>query len=133
MKEHRLSADLVAAGPYSHCVRAGATVWTAGVGPHEPGSGAIPDGVEAQTQATFDNLERALALAGADLSDVVKLTVYLQRLHADKDAFNEVCRRRLSPPFPVRTTVGADLMNILVEIDAVAVVAPADGTEPTQG
>lgn len=133
MRKHHLSNELVAAGPYSHAVRAGATVWTAGAGPHQPGTGAIPDGIEAQTQATFDNLERALALAGAKLSDVVKLTVYLQRLHADKDAFNDVCRSRLSQPYPVRTTVGADLMNILVEIDAVAVTPPGRGTEPGLG
>jgi hypothetical protein len=34
---------------------------------------------------------------------------------------NEVLSRRLPKPYGVRTTVGADLMNILVEIDAVAV------------
>ena len=31
-----------------------------------------------------------------------------------------VYRSYFTPPFPVRTTVGSDLMNILVEIDFVA-------------
>lgn len=127
MTEHFVHEQMVTAGPYSHVVRHGDTVYTAGCGPHEPGTGkVVAGGIREQTQATLDNVERALALAGASLADVVKFTVYLQNLHEDKDGMNEVFTARLAPPFPVRTTVGADLMNILVEIDAVAVIRQSE-------
>jgi 2-iminobutanoate/2-iminopropanoate deaminase len=44
----------------------------------------------------------------------------LQELHRDFAAYDAVYRSYFRPPFPVRTTVGSDLMNILVEIDLVA-------------
>jgi enamine deaminase RidA (YjgF/YER057c/UK114 family) len=52
---------------------------------------------------------------------VVKATVHLERLDRDFAAFNEVYGRRFPEPWPVRTTVGSTLANILVEIDVVAV------------
>ncbi|MCW2915074.1 MAG: reactive intermediate/imine deaminase, partial [Actinomycetia bacterium] len=35
-------------------------------------------------------------------------------------AYDEVYREHFNEPYPVRTTVGSDLMNMLVEIDLVA-------------
>ncbi|MGI8418886.1 MAG: RidA family protein [Nakamurella sp.] len=109
------------AGPYSHLAVAGNLVWTAGFGPADPPTGAIPDGIEAQTEATIDRLVTALAGVGASLSDVVKATVHLADL-ADFAGLNTVYRRRFTEPYPVRTTVGSALMKILVEIDVVAVL-----------
>jgi 2-iminobutanoate/2-iminopropanoate deaminase len=53
----------------------------------------------------------------------VKVTVHLADLHRDFKEFDAAYSEFLSPPFPVRTTVGSTLANILVEIDVVAVVA----------
>jgi enamine deaminase RidA (YjgF/YER057c/UK114 family) len=125
MIKRLVSPELVQSGPYCHAVEMGDLVWTSGLGPHDPVTKAIPDGIEEQVEATLDNLERALALAGASLADVIKLTVYLQHLSEHKEALNRVCRRRLPEPHGVRTTVGANLLNILVEIDAVAVKQPS--------
>lgn len=127
MKEAFESNEMVKAGPYSHAVAVGDLVFSSGVGPHAPGTGEIPADIHAQVEATMDNLERALALAGASLSGIVRLTVYLQDLHRDKDAMNEVLSRRLPKPYGARTTVGGGLMNILVEIDAVAVRSDDEG------
>lgn len=116
------------AGAYAHVVRAGSFVYTAGFGPQDPATGELADGVGAQTAATLDNVERALSTHGLSLRDVVKVTVHLQELIRDAPAFNEVYTTRFSDPLPVRTTVGSDLMGILVEIDVVAyapVGAPA--------
>ena len=38
------------AGPYSHVVRAGDAVWTAGFGPQDPATGRVPDGIQRQTE-----------------------------------------------------------------------------------
>lgn len=114
------------AGPYNHVAMAANTVWTAGFGPVDPETGTVPDGIEAQTELTIDNVERALAAAGLGLGDVVKVTAHLQHLHEHFTAFNEVYARRFTAARPVRTTVGSDLLNILVEIDVVAVKRQTD-------
>ena len=109
------------AGPYSHLVEAGGVVYTAGFGPQDPATGNVPEGIGAQTEQVISNLEGALHAVGLSLQDVVKTTVHLQHLDRDFGEYNEVYRRRFSEPWPVRTTVGSTLANILVEIDAVAV------------
>jgi 2-iminobutanoate/2-iminopropanoate deaminase len=118
--EKLTSSELPApAGPYSHIVTAGGFAFTAGFGPQDPATGAVPEGIAAQTEAVIRNVERALAVAGLDLSHAVKVTAHL----ADLDhfaAFNEVYERLFPAPYPVRTTVGSRLLGILVEIDVVA-------------
>ncbi len=107
------------AGPYSHLVVANGFVFTAGFGPQDPATDEVPEGVEAQTEAVIRNVERALAVAGLDLSHVVKVTAHLADL-ADFAAYNAVYERVFPAPYPVRTTVGSQLAGILVEIDVVA-------------
>jgi 2-iminobutanoate/2-iminopropanoate deaminase len=107
------------AGPYSHLAVANGFVFTAGFGPQDPATGAVPDGISAQTEAVIANVERALAEVGLDLSHVVKVTAHLADL-ADFAAYNTVYERMFPAPYPVRTTVGSQLHGILVEIDVVA-------------
>jgi 2-iminobutanoate/2-iminopropanoate deaminase len=109
------------AGPYSHVVEANGIVWTAGFGPQDPRTGTVPDGISAQTEQVLDNVEQALRDVGLDMTHVVKATVHLQNLDEDFPAFNEVYARRFPVPYPVRTTVGSRLADILVEVDVVAV------------
>ena len=54
------------------------------------------------------------------MDHVVKVTAHLQNVRQDFQAFNEVYKTFFKEPFPVRTTVGSDLLNILVEIDVIA-------------
>ena len=107
------------AGPYSHLAVVGGLVFTAGFGPQDPETNAVPEGIEAQTEAVIGNVERALAQVGLDLSHVVKVTAHLADL-ADFAAYNAVYQRLFPAPYPVRTTVGSQLGGILVEIDVVA-------------
>lgn len=118
------------AGPYSHVVRSGDAVWTAGFGPQDPATGQVPDGIERQTEQVLDNVARALDVVGLGLEHVVKATVHLQHLERDFAACNEVYARRFQEPYPVRTTVGSDLLGILVEIDVVAVGPSSAPEEP---
>ena len=94
-------------------------VFTAGFGPQDPVTGSIPEGIDAQTEATLRNVERALTEVGLGLADVVKVTAHLARL-ADFAGYNAAYERLFSQPYPVRTTVGSQLSGILVEIDVVA-------------
>ncbi len=111
------------AGPYSHAAVAGGLLYTAGFGPQDPDTGQIADDVAEQTRQVLRNVGTVLAEHGLDFSAIVKTTVHLQNLKRDFAAFNDAYGEFFDPPYPVRTTVGSDLMNILVEIDVVASVS----------
>ena len=107
-------------GSYSHGVIANGFLYTCGMGPVDPATGKIVEGgVGPQTRQTLINLKAILDEVGADFSQVVKTTAHLQNCVADFAEYDKVYREFLSAPFPVRTTVGSDLINILVEIDFV--------------
>lgn len=110
------------AGAYSQAMIAGNLVFTSGFGPMDPQTGLVPATVEEQTRQTLHNVRAALEAAGASLEHVVKTTVHLADL-SDWAAFDAAYREVMPEPLPARTTVGSQLTGILVEIDAVAVLA----------
>ncbi|MES4882461.1 Rid family hydrolase [Streptomyces sp. NBC_01723] len=110
------------AGAYAQGVVAGGLLFTAGFGPQDPATGEVPEGVGAQTAQVLRNVRAVLAEEGLSLRDVVKVTTHLQHLKRDFAAYDAAYREFFDEPCPVRTTVGSDLMNILVEIDVVAVL-----------
>jgi 2-iminobutanoate/2-iminopropanoate deaminase len=113
------------AGPYSHGVVANGFLYTAGFGPQDAANDhAVPESAGDQTRQVLRNIQKVLAVHGLTLDDVVKSTVHLQDL-ADFAEFNEAYEEFFSAPYPVRTTVGSNLANILVEIDVVAALPQA--------
>lgn len=108
------------AGPYSHYYEAGGLLFTSGFGPQIPETGRVPGSIAAQTHQTLRNIERVLESRGIGFGDVIKVTAHLQHLKRDFAEFNSAYREVLTPPYPVRTTVGSELFDILVEIDVVA-------------
>ena len=108
-------------GPYSHGIRVGEMVFTAGQGPFNAAGDLVGDDVAAQTEVVLDNIERILAEAGSSLRDVVRVTAHLQDLKGDFAAYNEVYARRFGDHRPCRTTVGSTLGGFLVEIDVIAI------------
>ncbi len=122
MKEAFFADDAPkAAGPYSHAVRGGDTVYLAGQGPWDPRTGEPPAGLEEQVRQTFRNLEAAAGAAGATLADAVRIGVYLRDM-ADLPVMNAVYEEFVPSPFPVRTTIQSDLPGFAIEIDAVLYV-----------
>lgn len=111
------------AGPYSQGIRSGDLLFTAGFGPQDRAQdNAIAADVAEQTRQVLRNIRAVLAEHGASLDDVLKTTVHLADL-ADFAEFNAAYREFFTEPYPVRTTVGSQLADILVEIDVVARVA----------
>ena len=108
-------------GSYSHGVVANDFLYTCGMGPIDPETGKIVSGgVAEQTRQTLRNLQAILSEVGCDFSDVVKTTAHLQEINRDFKEYDNVYREFFSAPnFPVRTTVGSVLINILVEIDLI--------------
>ncbi|GLX04563.1 Rid family detoxifying hydrolase [Microbispora sp. NBRC 16548] len=120
-QEIRTTAGAPPIGAYSQGLVVGDFLYTSGMGPLDPGTGdVVGDDVAAQTHRTMRNLGAVLEARGLTFDDVVKATVHLQNLKEDFAAFNEVYQSYFTRPYPVRTTVGSDLMDILVEIDFVA-------------
>jgi 2-iminobutanoate/2-iminopropanoate deaminase len=75
---------------------------------------------DAEAHEVLRKIGACLAAAGCSYSDVLKVNVYLRDL-ANFPAFNDVYRSYFKPPFPVRTTVRADLVaDYRLEIDAIA-------------
>ena len=111
-----------AIGPYSAGVRAGNTVYISGQLPADPATGAFPEGIEAQTRQSLNNLKAILEAEGLSMSNVVKTTVLLSDI-ANFAAMNGVYAEFFTAPYPARAAfqVAALPMAALVEIEAVAV------------
>jgi reactive intermediate/imine deaminase len=110
------------AGPYSHGVVANGFLYTAGFGPQDPATGeVVRGGVAEQTRQVLRNIGAVLAEYELSFDDVVKVTAHLEDL-ADFAEYNVAYAEFFTEPYPVRTTVGSRLANILVEIDVVAAI-----------
>jgi 2-iminobutanoate/2-iminopropanoate deaminase len=111
-----------ALGPYAQAVRAGEWLFLSGQLGIDPNSGElVAEDAGRQAAQALANLAAVLAAAGAELTDVVKTTVFLVDL-ADFAEVNEVYASVFSPPYPARTTVGVASLprGARVEIDAIA-------------
>jgi 2-iminobutanoate/2-iminopropanoate deaminase len=109
-------------GAYSQGAYGRSLFFVAGQGPADPQTGALRVGIEDQTRQAINNIREILAAAGLGLDDVVKVNAYLADFERDFPAFDAVYRQCFSSPFPARTSLGAQLGGILIEIEAVAVV-----------
>ncbi|WP_412051418.1 RidA family protein [Hoeflea sp. Naph1] len=106
--------------PLSPAVRAGDFVYVSGQVPVDRDGKIIDGGVGAQTTKVLENVAAALALAGCELSDVVKTTVWLKRAEDFAD-FNAAYAPFFPKDPPARSTAESRLMiDILVEIEAIA-------------
>jgi reactive intermediate/imine deaminase len=112
------------AGPYSQGIISNGFLFTAGFGPQDPATGEVAESVVEQTRQVLRNIEAVVREAGATMGDVVKATVHLQHLKRDFAEFNAAYIEFFDEPFPVRTTIGAQLYDILVEIDVTVALPP---------
>ncbi len=77
---------------------------------------------EARARQVFDNLQRVAEAAGGNLSQVVKLTVFL----TDLDNFatvNRVMEDYFDAPFPARAAVGVASLPKGADVEADAILA----------
>ncbi len=123
-----------AVGPYAQANVAGGFVFTAGQIGLDPASGAMADGISAQTRQALANVRAILAAAGCGLEDVVKVTLYLADM-ADFGAANAVYAEHFVEPYPARAAASSPALpkGALVEIDAVAVLPAPDRRDPESG
>lgn len=109
------------AGPYSQAIVAGNTIYVAGQGPFDPRTGKMPEAFEEQAAQTLENIKAIVEAAGATMNDVVKVNVFLADLN-NFAKMNEVYKRYFADPYPVRATVGTQLLGGMgIEIECIAV------------
>ena len=84
----------------------------------------MPEGIQAQTRQSFENIKAILAKAGCTVDHIVKTTVFL----ADMSLFgamNEVYAQQFDGAFPARSAFVVKELpkQALVEIEVIAVKA----------
>ena len=112
-----------AIGPYSQGIKAGNLVITSGQLPIDPAVGAFPEGIEAQTRQSLENCKSVLAAAGADMSNVIKTTVFLSDMN-NFAAMNGVYATFFEGACPARSAVEVARLpkDALVGIECIAVL-----------
>jgi len=110
---------------YAHVVKAGNTIYVAGqVAQDETGQVVGRGDITAQATQVFENLKKALAAAGADFRNVVKINIYLTDPRY-REPLGKVRAQYIRDPLPASTLVvvaGLAEPDYLIEIEAVAVV-----------
>jgi 2-aminomuconate deaminase len=119
-------------GKYPHVKRAGDFLFVSGTSARRGDNtiaGAEVDEVgtarldiREQTKAVIENIRDILASAGAQLEDVVEVTIYLVNMN-DFAGYNEVYGKYFNNDGPARTTVAVHQLphpHLLIEIRAMA-------------
>ena len=119
-------ADIYAIGkknpnlPFHPAVRAGDYIFISGQVAKDEGGNMCAGNIEEQTRWTIECLRRILAEDGADLGDVVKVTVYLEDAR-DFGRYNRVFAEYFPEGRIARTTVEARaVIDTKIEMDAIA-------------
>lgn len=109
--------------PFSAAVQIGDTIYLAGeIGVVKPELTLAPGGVAAETRQIFRNIEATLKAMDADLSDLVKCTVFLEDMSKFGE-MNAVYAEMLPDPKPARSTFGVDglALGAALEIECLAI------------
>jgi 2-iminobutanoate/2-iminopropanoate deaminase len=121
MAKQIISTDQAAppGGPYSQAVVAGGLVFLAGACPVLPDGTWVKGTFAEQARAALTNLAKVAEAAGTDLSNAVRVGVYL-RDFANFPEFNKLYIEFFgSENLPARTTIPVALDGFDIEIDAV--------------
>lgn len=113
-----------AIGPYSQAVKAGDTIYVSGQLPIDPATGAFAgDDIKTQTRQSLTNIKNILAAAGADMSQCVRVGVFLKDMNMFAD-MNAVYAEFFQNDCPARAAVEVARLpkDALVEIEATAYV-----------
>ena len=111
-----------AIGTYSQAVRVGDTVYISGQIPLDPATMEVCSQVFSdQTRQVFDNLAAVAKAAGGDLSDIVKLSIFMTDL-SHFPTVNEIMADYFQLPYPARAAVGVKELPKAVQIEMEAIM-----------
>ena len=108
--------------PLSEAIKAGGFIFVSGMVAFGQDGKIVPGGVASETDKIMQDLAAILQQAGANLSDLVKVNVFLADAE-DFDEFNRAYAKYIGDPPPARIGVVAALtINAKVEMDFTAYV-----------
>jgi reactive intermediate/imine deaminase len=108
--------------PFSKAVRAGGFLFVSGVLAMDDKANIIEGDVQVQARAVLERISATLRECGAEMSQVVKATIWLADL-ADFAAFNQEYAQHFQGALPARSCVQAPLYKgAKVEIEVQAYV-----------
>ncbi len=113
-----------AIGTYSQAVKVNNTVYLSGQIPLDPQTMELIEGdISAHIRQVFDNLNAVCAASGGDLSNIVKLNIFLTDL-SNFAAVNKVMAEYFQQPFPARAAIGVNELpkGAQVEMDGIVVI-----------
>lgn len=106
--------------PFHPGVRAGDFIFVSGQVAKDENGNMCVGNIEEETRWTIESVRRILALDGADLSDVVKVTVFLEDVR-NFGRYNKVFAEYFPGGNVSRTTVEARaVIECKIEMDAIA-------------
>jgi len=110
-----------AIGPYSQGIEANGLVFVSGQLPIDAATGAMPQGIKAQTQQSLENIQHILKAAGLTMDDIVKTTVFLADMSLFGD-MNQVYATFFASDCPARCAFAVKSLpkDALVEIECIA-------------
>ena len=127
MKKNIISTSKApaAVGTYSQAVAvtSGTSIYLSGQIPLVPETmEVIEGGIEAQIHQVFKNLIAVCQEAGGDLSNIVKLNIFLTDLN-NFAVLNEIMSSYFDQPYPARAAIGVNELpkGVSVEMDGVMV------------
>ena len=128
MKKHIISTGKApaAVGTYSQAVvvTGGATIYLSGQIPLVPETmEVVGGGIENEIHQVFKNLTAVCQEAGGDLSNIVKLNIFLTDLN-NFAVLNEIMATYFDQPYPARAAIGVNELpkGVSVEMDGVMVM-----------
>jgi reactive intermediate/imine deaminase len=112
-----------AIGTYSQAIRHNDTVYISGQIPLDPATGElVSEDIEAQIIQVFSNLRAVAEASGSDLSNALKVTVFLTDLgHFAK--VNETMTQYFSEPYPARAAIEVAGLPKGAQVEADAILS----------
>jgi reactive intermediate/imine deaminase len=113
-----------AIGTYVQAVKVNNTVYLSGQIPLDPQSMTLVDGdISAQINQVFKNINAVCEASGGDLSNIVKLNIFLTDL-SHFPVVNEVMGQYFQEPYPARAAIGVRELpkGAQVEMDGILVI-----------
>ena len=122
-RTHYRDPGLAANLPFSSAVVVGDVIYLSGDIGRAPGAMTLVEGgVGPETAQIFDNIKGTLSNVGAELSDIVKCTVFLEDMNGYA-AMNAAYAAAFPGDKPARSTLGVDglAFGAAVEIECLAI------------
>jgi len=112
-----------AIGPYSQAKIVNNFIFTSGQIPLKIDGSMVSNNFELECVQVLDNLKEILIASDSNMSNIIKLTVYLTDL-SKFDILNDVFKRYFSENLPARSTIEVSRLpkDARVEIDAVGII-----------